>query len=189
MRVSIISFYSKPVKIFHYIHFYSQVGSITKIHRFIIGILSFVQQSVFNRILQSLVEHTYHELLRGFREEFITQIEVIGYRMFQIRISFFLIIFIDNAVRYNLKEAGTVDGTGIRETQVRVFMYSVFCMEARQYIRIFLVSFRICILCRELQCITLIGMFHTNACNKFPFLVCVFHHSISCTNLFSGIIV
>lgn len=77
--------------------------------------------------------------------------------MLQVRISLFLIIFINDAVRHDLEKARTIDGTRIRETQVGISMDTVFGMETRQYIRIVLVSFRINI-AGKFQYISLIRM-------------------------------
>ena len=108
--------------------------------------------------------------------------------MLQVRISLFLIIFINDAVRHDLEKARTIDGTRIRETQVGISMDTVFGMETRQYIRIVLVSFRINI-AGKFQYISLIRMLDTHPGDQFPFLQGILHHSISGTDLFRCIVI
>ena len=108
--------------------------------------------------------------------------------MFQVRITFFLVVLVNDAVRNDLEETRTVDRAGIRETQVGVLMHIVFGMEAGQHIRIFLVAFRINI-AGKLQDITLIGMFHTDTSDKFPLVPGIFCHTVSGADSFGRIIV
>ena len=188
MGIGIIGFDTKPVEIFHYIDFRTQVTGRTKVHRFIISILSFINQPVFYRIIQFLIEHSHHKLFRRAWEKFITHIDVVGYRMFQIGISFFLVVLIDDAVRNNFEETGPIDGTCIRKTQVRILVYIVFGVKTRQDISIFLVAFRVYIT-GKFQYISLIGMFHTHPGNEFPFTIRILHHPISRPDAFGRIVV
>ena len=49
MCIGIVCLNTEPVEVFHHIDFHPQILGVTEVHRFIIGILAFVQQPVFDR--------------------------------------------------------------------------------------------------------------------------------------------
>ena len=77
--IGVVGLHAKPVEVFHHIHLRTQVTGITEVHGLIIGVLSLVDQTILDRVLQPFIEEADHELLRGFREKLIAQVDVIGH--------------------------------------------------------------------------------------------------------------
>lgn len=80
---------------------------------------------------KAFVEHAHHHLLGRAREELPAQVQVVGSGVLQVRVSLLLIFLVDDAVRHNLEEAGTVDGAGIAEMQSHVGAEVVFGVQVR----------------------------------------------------------
>ena len=72
MCIGIVCLNTEPVEVFHHIDFHPQILGVTEVHRFIIGILAFVQQPVFDRVLDLLIEQADHKLLGRLWKKFIT---------------------------------------------------------------------------------------------------------------------
>ena len=72
MCIGIVCLNTEPVEVFHHIDFHPQILGVTEVHRFIIGILAFVQQPVFDRVLDILIEQADHKLLGRLWKKFIT---------------------------------------------------------------------------------------------------------------------
>ena len=158
--VGIVGLHAKPVEILHHIHLRTQVAGITEVHRLIIGVLPLVDQAILDRVLQPFVEEADHELLGGFREKLIAQVDVIGHGVLQVGITLLLVIFVEDAVGHDFEEAGAVDGPGVGEAQVGIGVRLPFGMEAGQPVGVALLTLRIHV-AREFQHIALLCMLHT----------------------------
>lgn len=113
MRISVVGLDAEPVEIFQDVDFHTKVLCRTEIHRFVFQILSFSDQTVFDRVLDILVEQTHHELFALSGEIFVTQVQIVGYGVLQVGIAFLLVIIADDAVRGDFEETRPVDGAGI----------------------------------------------------------------------------
>ena len=138
MGVCVIGFYSEPIEIFHHVNFQTEIVGRAIVVRREIRILPARVETVFNRVFYSLVEHSRHNLLRRTREKFITQVDVVGHGMFQIRITALLVVLVDDIVRHNLEEARAVDCPVIRGMHFGIVVYLDFQMRARKGIKIVL---------------------------------------------------
>ena len=159
MGIGVVGLHAKPVEVFHHIHLRTQVTGITEVHGLIIGVLSLVDQAILDRVLQPFIEEADHELLRGFREKLIAQVDVIGHGVLQVGITLLFVIFVEDAVGHDLEEAGAVDGPGVGEAQVGIGVRLPFGMEAGQPVGVALLTLRIHV-AGEFQHIALCGMLH-----------------------------
>ena len=189
VRVGVIGFYAEPVEVFHHVELDAKVRSVAEIHGFVIHILPFVQQAVFDGILQFFIEQTDHKLLRRLGEKLVAEVDVVCDGVLELRISLFLIIFVDNRIRDDFEEARTVDRASVGEAEVHVLAQSVFRVEAGEDIDVLLVSLRVFVVCREFQNVSLVRMLHTDAGNQLPGAVGIFHHRVSGTDAFGGVVI
>ena len=149
------------------VDFRTHIVRVAHIHRHVICVLSFVYESIFNGVLQVLVEKTGHELFGRFRKELPPQVYVVGYGVFQRGIALLLVFLVDDAVRNNFEEARPVYGAGVTETEVHTVGQNPLDVQARQEVGVLLSSDRVNV-AREFQGIALTGVFHTQTCYKFP---------------------
>ena len=160
MSEGVVGFDTKLMEIFQHIEFYSHVIGIAHIHRHVISVLPLVDQAILDRVLQPFVEEANHELLGGFREKLIAQVDVIGYGVLQVGVTLLFVIFVEDAVGHDLEEAGAVDVPGVGEAQVGIGVRLLFGMEAGQPVGVALLTLWIHV-AREFQHIALLCMLHT----------------------------
>lgn len=176
------------VEVLQYVKFQSHIVGVAHVHRHIVGVLTFVDKSVFNRVLQMLVEEAGHELFRGFRIELPSQVDVVGHGVLQRGIALLLIFLVDDAVRDNFEEAGAVGGSGVAEPQVHAVGQYLLYVQARQIVGVFLTACGVDV-AWKLQGIPLTGVLDAQSGYHLPLRPCKFGHSVSGGHLLIGIIV
>ena len=86
------------------------------------------------------IEKPCHNLLGNLGKELPPQVNVVCDRMLELRVAFFLVFLIYNAVRYDFKEARAVHSFRITQMEIHFLTEHIFEMQVRQYIPIPLVS-------------------------------------------------
>ena len=121
-------------------------------------------------------------------EELPPQVDVVGDSVFQIRIAFFLVFFVDDAVGDNLEETRPVDCAGVAEPQVHSVGQDTLDVQARQIVGVFLTAVGVYV-AREFKGISLAGVFNTQSGYNFPVRQRQSGHAVACGYFLIGIIV
>ena len=81
MGVCVVCLDTKPVEVFHHVDLQSPVGGVAKVARSVERLLSDGSHTIFNRVLNILIEHACHNLLALSGEILVAQVEVVSHGM------------------------------------------------------------------------------------------------------------